>query len=128
MNNYIINPSVFYWMNVLNILHILNIIFFSFGLIFVFIGIISYAVYTYNSIVYPALYEHGDKIAKIWRKIAVIAGIVSIFSGLMMIFIPDKYTSIEMLIAKTATYENAQLTVQGIKEIVDYIIQAIKSI
>lgn len=128
MNNYIINPSVFYWMNVLNILHILNIIFFSFGLVFVFIGIICYAVYTYNSIVYPTVYEHGDKVAKIWRKIAIIAGIVSIFSGLMMIFIPDKYTSIEMLIAKTATYENAQLTVQGIKEIVDYIIQAIKSI
>ena len=35
MTNYIIDPVVFYWMNVLNIAHILTIVVFSFGLILV---------------------------------------------------------------------------------------------
>ena len=128
MTNYIINPAVFYWMNVLNIIHILTIVAFSFGLVLVIISVITYAVYMYNFKAYPELCKHDDKIANIWHKAAIISGIISAISGLIMIFVPDKTTSIEMLIARTATYENAQLTVQGIKEVVDYIVQVIKSI
>jgi len=128
MNNYIINPSIFYWINVLNIVHILTSIVFSFGLILTFIGIICNIIYMYNFKTYPRTCEHDGEVAKIWRKVAIIAGIVSAISGILMIFMPNKTTSIEMLIARTATYENAQLTIQGIKEVVDYIVQAIKSI
>ena len=128
MTNYIIDPAVFYWMNVLNIAHILTIVIFSFGLILVITGTICDIMYTYNFKTYPRVCEHDGEVAKIWHKVAVIASIISVISGLIMIFVPDKTTSIEMLIARTATYENAQLTVQGIKEVVDYIVQAIKSI
>lgn len=128
MNHYIIDPAVFYWMNVLSIVHILTIVIFSLGLILTFIGIICDIMYMYNFKTYPRVCEHDGEIAKIWHKVAIIAGIVSAISGILMIFVPDKTTSIEMLIARTATYENAQLTVQGIKEVVDYIVQAIKSI
>jgi len=44
------------------------------------------------------------------------------------IFIPGKTTSVEMLIAKTATFDNVNLSVQQIKDVVDYIVQAIKTI
>ena len=128
MTNYIINPAVFYWMNVLNIVHILTIVVFSLGLILTFIGITCDIIYMYNFKNYPHACEHDGEVAKIWHKVAVIASVVSVISGLIMIFVPDKTTSIEMLVARTATYENAQLTVQGIKEVVDYIVQAIKSI
>lgn len=126
MNNYIINPSIFYWMNVLNIVHILTIVIFSLGLILTFISITCNIMYMYTFKTYPHACEHDDEVAKIWHKVAIIAGIVSAISGILMIFVPDKTTSIEMLIARTATYENAQLTVQSIKEVVDYIVQAIQ--
>lgn len=128
MTNYIIDPAVFYWMNVLNIVHILTIVVFSLGLILTFIGVTCDIMYTYNSKAYPRVCEHDGEVAKIWHKVAIIAGIVTAISGIIMIFVPDRATNIEMLIARTATYENAQLTVQGIKEVVDYIVQAIKSI
>ena len=128
MTNYIIDPVVFYWLNVLNVVHILTTLVFSFGIISTFVGFICNIVYTYNFKTYPHFCEHDGEVAKIWHKVAVIASVVSVISGLIMIFVPDKTTSIEMLIARTATYENAQLTVQGIKEVVDYIVQAIKSI
>lgn len=128
MTNYIINPAVFYWLNVLNIIHILTIIAFIFGIIFTFVGFICNIVYMYNFRAYPHTCEHDDEIAKIWRKVAIVASIVTVISGIIMIFVPDRTTSIEMLIARTATHENVQLTVQGIKEIVDYVIQAIRDI
>lgn len=128
MTDYIIDPAIFYWLNVLNIVYILTVITFIFGIIFTFVGFICNIVYMYNFRAYPSVYEHGDEVAKIWHKVAIVSSIVSAISGLIMIFVPDKTTSIEMLIARTTTYENAQLTVQGIKEVVDYIVQAIKSI
>ena len=128
MTNYIIDPAVFYWLNVLNIVHILTVLTFSFGIVLTFIGFICNIVYMHNFRTYPHACEHDDEVAKIWHKVAIISSIISIISGLIMIFVPSKTTSIEMLIARTATYENTQLTVQGIKEIVDYIVQAINGI
>lgn len=128
MTNYIIDPAVFYWMNVLNIIHILTIVIFILGLILTFTSIMCDIVYSYNFKTYPDICKHDGETAKIWHKVAIIAGIVTVISSIIMIFVPDKITCIEMLIARTATYENAQLTVQGIKEIVDYIIQAMNGI
>ena len=41
------------------------------------------------------------------------------------VFIPSKQTLLSMTVAKFFTYENAQLTVDAIKEAVDYIVQTI---
>ena len=119
MTNYIINPFIFYWMHVMNVLSIVSTAFFCFGVLSTIFSIIFWKAYQ--------CWE-GDKVAKIWHKALIVSIIISVITGLIMIFVPDKSTSIEMLIARTATYENAQLTVQGIKEIVDYIIQAINGI
>ena len=128
MTNYIIDPAVFYWMNVLNIVHILTIVIFIIGLILISVAVIFNIVCRYNFRTYPDICKHDGEQAEIWHKVAIIASIVTVINGIIMIFVPDKITSIEMLIARTATYENTQLTVQGIKEIVDYIVQAIKGI
>lgn len=119
MNNYIIDPAVFYWMHVINVLNVVSTVFFVLGIISIIVCIISWKVYQYME---------ENEIAKIWHKALIVSIITSIITGFIMIFVPDKFTCIEMLIARTATYENAHLTVQGIKEAVDYIVQAIKSI
>lgn len=119
MNNYIINPSIFYWMHVINVLSNVSTAFFILGVISIILCIIFWKVYQY---------WEEDKIAKIWYKALIISTVISIITGFIMIFVPDKFTCIEMLVARTATYENTQLTVQGIKEVVDYIVQAIQGV
>lgn len=119
MTNYIIDPAIFYWMHVLSVLSTVSTVFFIFGIMSSVICIIGWKVYQY---------WEEDEPTKIWHKVLIVSIIISIITGLLMIFVPDKSTAIEMLVARTATYENTQLTVQGIKEIVDYIIQAIKGI
>ena len=119
MNNYIIDPSIFYWMNVLDAIRGIT----------TFIAIMSGGLLVIAIILYfMSIHEEEHEYAKICRKLMFISGIIMVISSIIIIFIPDKRTSIEMLIARTATYENAQLTVQGIKEVVDYIVQTIKSI
>ena len=46
----------------------------------------------------------------------------------MLVFIPNKQTIIEMMIAKKATYDNVSWTIEQVKEAVDYVISAIKEI
>ena len=120
MNNYIVNPSIFYWMNVLDSVRGVAAVTLLISVACLIIALILYFV--------DGVEEEEDEPTKQYRKLIFISGIVIVISILITIFIPDKRTSIEMLIARTATYENAQLTVQGIKEIVDYIVQAINGI
>lgn len=128
MNNYIINPSVFYWINVFSTLRGFSIAFFVIS-IMAAIGCTIVAIFFYHdSVVYESTRDSSTYKMKLYRRIAIITTIVAFLSSLVITFLPDKMTSIEMLIARTATYENAELTVQGIKEVVDYIVQAIKSI
>lgn len=119
MNNYIINPSIFYWMNVLDTVRGIMIVTLFISVACLVIALIFYSV---------NIDDREDEAAKEYHKLIFIAGIIIIISSIIVIFVPDKRTNMEMLIARTATYENAQLTVQGIKEIVDYIVQAINSI
>lgn len=121
MNNYIINPSIFYWMNVLDSVRGVAAVTLLISVACLIIALILYFVDGVEE-------EEEDEPTKQYRKLIFISGIVIVISIIITIFIPDKRTSIEMLIARTATYENAQLTVQGIKEVVDYIVQAINSI
>lgn len=45
---------------------------------------------------------------------------------ILSVFIPSKQTSIEMMVARTATFDNVDWSVQQVKEIVDYIVNALK--
>lgn len=162
MNNYIIDPSVFYWMNTLQTIK--EVLWFLFVALFIFgIGLTIWFVYQKHEIPErpekpnePKFEEcmdnsHRDHIK--WRytqdmdqydlklrryydaykkarrcKRAAVYCLIAAFAFILpAIFIPSKETSIEMLVAKTATFDNVDWTVQQVKEVVDYIVRAIQS-
>lgn len=124
MTNYIIAPQVFYWINTLS----------SMQTVFGILGGVCTAAFICLSIgwIYNAdqarLYEDNKFYMKVCKKWAIITGTLGLIMIVLAIFIPGKTTSIEMLVAKTATFDNVDWTVQQIKEVVDYIVQAIKTI
>lgn len=115
--NYIINPSWFYWLGVVDALKVFFGIFVAFGTIGVIIILLSAHID----------YRPEDKEYKEYMRCAkiVICGVVLCVIGL--IFIPSKTTLIEIQVARYATYDNARWTVESIKSAVDYIVDAIKS-
>ena len=126
MANYVIDPQVFYWMNVLEILH---------NILGVFGGVCAIAFvclligWIYNSWEYKrGSYESNLFYLKECRRWTIVTGIIGFVFITAAIFIPGRTTGIEMLIAKTVTFDNVNWTVQQMKDIVDYIVQAIKSI
>jgi len=135
--NYIIDPAVFYWINVLGILQTFLAVF---GSLLIVTGITLALIRWYCSDdIYDTEYDATqhkhikvldeevantcNTLAK-WAKICIPLGVVM---AIVSIFIPGKVTSIEMLVAKTATFDNMNLTIDGVKELIDYIVKAIKS-
>ncbi len=68
--------------------------------------------------------EYAVKAAALQRVLRILLFVIPC-SVVCAVFIPSKQTLLSMTVAKFATYENAQLTVDAIKEAVDYIVQAI---
>lgn len=133
--NYIVNPSWFYWLQVINSLNI------AFEIIASIAGIVVAVVATLSLVNYFAgkefryyVDENGKPTDSDWlsflsmRKITIIFTIIAIVSLIISILIPSKETLISMMIAKYATKENLGMTVEGIKSAVDYIMNAIKEI
>lgn len=116
--NYIINPSLFYWISVLNGLKAICIV----------ALIISAALTIVFSIMVITCDYWDDEEEKKARKILKHTAITVIISAIGIVFIPGKETMIEMLIAKTATVENTEMTIDAIKSLVDYIVEAMKAV
>ena len=116
--NYIINPAVFYWMSVVD-----AICFWAVGsaVLSGFAAIILFCIKTFDG----CLDEDDEKTISKYIKPLSIVCIVSI---VVTIFTPSKNTMIQMLVAKCATYDNANWTLETIKSAVDYIVEAIKSL
>ena len=118
--NYIINPIWFYWLNIADGLHIISIITLIIGAVGSFIA----AIFYFECLSYGD--EDSDFIKA--KKILKLFIISAIIGAIGVIFIPDKNVLIEMQIAKFATYENAEWTLETIKSAVDYIVEAAKAI
>lgn len=124
--NYIINPSWFYWINVLESAK-------DFATILLILAVIGLGVLI---VIAAVNYELGDKLFedsewKMYLKIKKLipkAVIVVLIICAIATFLPSKETLISMMIAKYATKENLGMTVEGIKSAVDYIMNAIKEI
>lgn len=117
--NYIVNPMIFYWMSVLNSLKVVSILF----LILSSVGIvICVAVFCANS---DWLDEDDMASIKKWTRVVIAVFAVSV---LLVIFVPSEKTMTEMLIAKFATVENANWTLENVKKAVDYIVEAMKTL
>jgi len=148
MNSYIIDPSVFYWMNVLSIAQtvcaVIGAVFITGSIIFA----VSYFYETYTNSepekpdeqddCYCSSYDkeryrnamkeykHTLELTKKFKTWFIVTLIVGIILCLSSMFIPSKNTSIEMLVARTATFDNVDWTVAQVKEIIDYIVSTLK--
>ena len=164
MNNYIIDPSVFYWINVLAIIQTVTAVIGGASLVASIGFAITYFCTlndldpepkkpeeptllngqgplpdTYNQHLQERYnqdlweYERDMKrrendlgnlrTYKKWMLFFLIPGLIFV---LISIFVPGKTTSVEMLVAKTATFDNVNWTVQQVKEIIDYIVVSLK--
>ena len=116
MNGYIINPAWFYWIDVVNAVKGFAIV--SAIVLLLGTGLVSLLFMD------DVFGDERERYNKILPKTAI-AGVIFLLAA---IFIPSKETLIEMQIAKYATWENAEWTVDTIKDVVDYIVNAIGSI
>lgn len=115
--NYIVDPSWVYWMNVANVMKVLCLIIGGVGIAAMSIAVPICVSDSFDDVDYATI-----------RKWAIPIASVSIILILAGVFIPSKETLITMKVAELATKENITLTAQQLKEIVDYIINALKEL
>jgi Na+-driven multidrug efflux pump len=110
----------FYWVNVVDTLVVILIVLLNLAVVACVIsGIIAFTTLEYGDD------DEDHKAAKrIFKRCFITAVVVAI----AVILIPTKNTLIEMQIARYATYENAEITIDAIKSAVDYIVDAMKSV
>lgn len=119
---YVINPTWFYWLNIVDsvreVAFIYVVCFAVISLIALFVGWLC------------DIYEDwpDDGIKPPIKKMLVSLSITFVVAVLVLVFVPSKETLIEIQVAKLATYDNVALTVDGIKSVADYIVDAIKTI
>lgn len=126
--NYIINPSWFYWLGVVNSMHGFMLVAFIVAVIIVGVALIVIPVNVKLIQDYPSISDDERKAVRFFTKALKVAIGVCIVAGLFLVFVPSKETLIEMMVAKQATYENATGTVDALKSAVDYVVQAIQSL
>lgn len=114
MNGYIINPARFYWVDVVDAVKCFAIV--SAIILLLGAGLVGFMFMD------DVFADERKRFGKIIPKVAIV-GVIFLLAA---IFIPSKETLIEMQVAKYATWENAEWTVDAIKDVVDYIANAIK--
>lgn len=115
MEGYIINPIWFYFIGVCEALKTIAYIFATTLIMIVASG---FAMYSCGE------FYDEDKALKKLKKMAIATVILFVVA----IILPSEQTLITMMVAKFATYENTGFTVEAVKSVVDYIVEAIKSI
>ena len=119
--NYIITPAWFYWMQVSHGTRLVCLLFLIASII---LFIVMLAVYLTN-VDCSGFDDDDTKRYFVYVKRALISCVVF---AVAMVAIPSRDTLIEMQIAKYATVENANWTLETIKSAVDYIVEAIGSL
>ena len=126
--NYIINPSWFYWLGVVNSMRGFMLAAFIVAIVVIGVALIVILVNVSMIREFPSLSDDERKNVRFFTKALKVAIGVCVASGLFLVFVPSKETLIEMMVAKQATYENATWTVDALKNAVDYVVQAIQSL
>lgn len=115
--NYVINPMIFYWLQVIDIVWCLAVV-------AMIICAILAMFMSFCLIDSSPEWEEDKKFRKV-RKTAIVIGLCCLA---IMIFLPNKDTALAILISKLATKDNVNLTLEGVKKAVQYIIEASKAI
>jgi hypothetical protein len=124
--DYIINPSWFYWLQVLSAVRVIFIVAMVISIIAA-IGTAIGAIYNYCEWK-DCGYDDNEQYFHTCIKVIKPCVIVAIITTLIVIFMPSKDTMISMMIAKFATKTNAQWTLDALKSAVDYVIQGIQKL
>ena len=123
--NYIVDPVLFYWMDILTAFDVFAfMVAFTFGIgmaiMFIFIIGADYDIKTQDE-----RFCRGEiALKKTLLKYLPLVTTLFVVGALINVLIPSQDTMLYMLIAHTATIENCELTIEGIKAAVDYIIEA----
>ena len=126
--NYIINPSWFYWLGVVESMRYFMIAAFIISIAAIIVAIVIVPVDMRMIRDFPDMSNDERKSVQFFTKVLKAAIWALVISGLILLFVPSKETIIGMMIAKQATYENATWTLDALKSAVDYVIQAIQSL
>lgn len=144
MDGYVFNPSVFYWINALDAARDVVLLF---GIVMLCAAVVlliylffdeyddsepekpdehasQYAIahYEFRMKQYTEAMEKRRRFRR-WIIRASVCGAALLIAR---VFIPSKQAGMEMLVAETVTVENLNRSVQQVKEIVDYIVAALK--
>lgn len=128
--NYIVSPSFVYLLSVMTkiqaISGALSILFGIVSVVFCGLAVASW----YECKYYDKFSEenHDYRLFCLWKRILKIIIPFFVVCLVLTICIPDKEALISMKIASLATKENISLTADAIKELVDYIVDAISKI
>lgn len=115
MNDYIINPSWFYWISVCEGAKILCYT----------IGVLCAAGVIIGTMSYFVDKGFNDDTAELGKKWAVRFGVAVIVAVLIGTLIPSKETLIQMKLAELGTYDNANKVIEIIQDATDYILDRI---
>ena len=126
--NYIINPSWFYWLGVVESMRYFMIAAFIISIAAIIVAIIIVPVDMRMIRDFPDMSDDERKSVQFFTKVLKAAIWALVISGLILLFVPSKETIIGMMIAKQATYENATWTLDALKSAVDYVIRAMQSL
>lgn len=113
MNDYIINPAWFYWLEVIDDIK-------TIALIFGVLGSVGSSLAVIDRLIEPEEFA-SKKILKCLLPPTIILLILSIF-------LPSRQTMIEMMVAKIANRSNIDITIDALKEALEYIVQTIQSL
>lgn len=116
--NPVIDPSWVYWIGVIGNAKVAFIIF---SIILCIVAIV-FAITCCDE-----LFSEGTASRKA-KKIFAISILLFLLSTTCSAFIPSQDTMIAMQVAKVATYDNVALTVDSLKDAVDYVVNAIAQI
>ena len=118
MNNYIIDPMWFYWLQVVDgIQGVFFVVAILSAIALITCGIVAFVLYTDD-----CYEDESKKIAKCLKPTVLIL----VVSMLLVVFIPSKKTLIEMEVAKYATYSNVESVKEQIKDAADYILDRLE--
>lgn len=119
MNDYLIDPMMFYWMGMAD-----SLITFC-GAMAVVLGLIL-AITITCWIAFKLNEEERGKV--LFRNTSIFCIVLFfLFSG-AAIFVPDRTTLIQMAVAKQVTHSNIKVAKDEIKSAVDYIFEKVKEI
>lgn len=120
----LINPEIFYWMDVCENLKIL----FCFFLIISICALLGFILFwTFSDDPWKSE-EDKEKLAIKCKKWIISLSIVLIVSTLSLIFIPSKETMYTMLIVNNLTEDNLSKGKEEVKEFIDYTIEKLNEV